>query len=75
MIPTLIACFFGAAIVAACDPQLLPRPLEVAPALDASGALANPRPCRELKSEDACGTVIMCVWTESRCKERDIALP
>lgn len=73
MIPALIACFFGAALAAACDPELLSRPFEVTPTVSDSAYV--PRPCGEVKSQDACSSLVMCVWTDSRCKERDLTLP
>jgi hypothetical protein len=76
MIPALIACFFGAALAAACDPDALQKPpFEVVPTLSSADDFSNPRPCGEARSEDACAATLTCVWSGSRCQERDFTLP
>lgn len=74
MIPALLVCFFGAAAAAACDPELLARPLAAEPVVS-EAQISSPRPCREAKTEEGCDTLPMCVWVETRCKERDFAVP
>lgn len=74
MIPALLACFFGAALTAACDPNALGRqPFDVVPPIGAGDDLANPGACFEAETEQACKAALSCVWADNRCSAMDLS--
>jgi hypothetical protein len=74
MIPALIACFFGAALTAACDPQTKP-PFDIVPTFGAGDDVVGPGACSEAKSEQACAGTVTCVWSNDRCAPMTVAAP
>lgn len=72
MIPAMIACFFGAALAAACDPDSLARPeFGAIPTLGAGDDIVSPGACAE--TEAACTGALTCVWSGDRCAAMDLA--
>lgn len=73
MIPALIACFFGAALAAACDPNVgAERPFDLVPTFGAGDDLSGPGKCSAAETESACEGTLTCVWSGDRCKPMDV---
>lgn len=73
IITALIACFFGAALSAACDPDVSQRPFELVPTFGSNDDLAGPGACSEAESEQACRGTLTCVWSNDRCSPMGLA--
>lgn len=75
MIPALIACFFGAALSTACDPQSLTKPqIDIVPTFGSNDDIVGPGSCSEAKSAQSCASALTCQWSNDRCVAMSITL-
>lgn len=68
MITALVACFFGAALSTACDPDSLSRPpIQFVPEFGSGDDLSGPGACSAAETEQACAGALTCTWSNDRC--------